>query len=160
MALPPLGISQDCFCPSVKGSGLCPDISRHFAFTWAFLVLVNQAQRQRQQYPRRQSGGWIWALGKSNVPIKQRHLTVKPVKKDTNYTKQNATHQGEHFNSLLRAIYDFLFKTQCMSLKFKIKKLTPFVRCRGPVLGKKEVRRHYQYFIGEFQRPGTEALQI
>lgn len=61
---------------------------------------------------KKKVGGWIRTLGKRNVPIKQGHLAVQPVKNDTNYIKQNATHQAEHFNSL----YSRLFMTFCSRL--------------------------------------------
>lgn len=78
------------------------------------------------------------SIRKRNVPIKQGHLAIESVKNDTNYIKQNATHQEDHFNSLyFRLFMTFFVQDSIYVCKNKKWNLLHLLGRRGPELGKK-----------------------
>ena len=81
------------------------------------------------------------------------------MKNGTNFIKQNATYQAEHFNSLFLAIYDFSSMAQYLSVKIKNGIDPHLLRRRGSVL-EKNVRKYDQLVFGEFQSTATVALQV
>lgn len=97
--------------PSLKGACSHPK-SAGISPMPGLSALMQQAQRDRQRYQRRQRGRMELSTWKEECSYKTGTLAVEPVKNDPNYIKQNATHQAEHFNSL----YSRLFMTFCPRL--------------------------------------------